>query len=171
MTAGRRETHAIREFLARNLVPFQWLDVETDPQARLLLAAADAGELPGPGHRRRLGPRPRPAPVAERIGSPARGSLRYDLVVVGAGPSGLAAGVYGASEGLTTLVECNAPGGQAGTTRIENYLGFPVGLSGADLARRASEQAIRFGAEILVPQVAGLGARTRTVVLLTDGRR
>jgi thioredoxin reductase (NADPH) len=97
----------------------------------------------------------------------------YDLVVVGAGPAGLAAGVYGASEGLSTLVlECNAPGGQAGTTsRIENYLGFPVGLSGADLTLRAREQAIRFGAEILVPaEVAGLRREDPyTVIRLSDG--
>ena len=97
----------------------------------------------------------------------------YDLVVVGAGPAGLAAGVYGASEGLSTLVlECNAPGGQAGTTsRIENYLGFPVGLSGADLTLRAREQAIRFGAEILVPaEVAGLRREDPyTVIRLADG--
>jgi thioredoxin reductase (NADPH) len=93
--------------------------------------------------------------------------------VVGAGPAGLAAGVYGASEGLSTLVlECNAPGGQAGTTsRIENYLGFPVGLSGADLTLRAREQAIRFGAEILVPaEVAGVRREDPyTVVRLSDG--
>ena len=97
----------------------------------------------------------------------------YDLVVVGAGPAGLAAGVYGASEGLSTLVlECNAPGGQAGTTsRIENYLGFPVGLSGADLTLRAREQAIRFGAEILVPaEVVGLRREDPyTVIRLADG--
>src|SRR5829696_5141459 len=145
-------THDLREFLARNLVPYKWLDVESDPQARLLLdvARTDAGSLPV---------------RAERTA--------YDLVVVGAGPAGLAAGVYGASEGLSTLVlECNAPGGQAGTTsRIENYLGFPVGLSGADLTLRAREQAIRFGAEILVPaEVAGLRREDPyTVVRLADG--
>jgi thioredoxin reductase (NADPH) len=112
--------------------------------------------------------------VAQRIGLRVRAErAAYDLVVVGAGPAGLAAGVYGASEGLSTLLlESNAPGGQAGTTsRIENYLGFPVGLSGADLALRAREQAIRFGAEILVPaEVVGLHrADPYTVVRFSDG--
>jgi thioredoxin reductase (NADPH) len=170
-------SHELREFLARNLVPYRWLDVENDPQARVLLdaAQADAGSLPvallddgevlvAPG-----------LPVlAERIGLRVRAErAAYDLVVVGGGPAGLAAGVYGASEGLSTLVlECNAPGGQAGTTsRIENYLGFPVGLSGADLTLRAREQAIRFGAEILVPaEAVGLHrADPYTVVRLADG--
>ena len=110
----------------------------------------------------------------QRIGLQVRAErAAYDLVVVGAGPAGLAAGVYGASEGLATLVlECNAPGGQAGTTsKIENYLGFPVGLSGADLTLRAREQAIRFGAEILVPaEVAGLRREDPyTVIRLADG--
>jgi thioredoxin reductase (NADPH) len=101
--------------------------------------------------------RPTPLEVAERIGLQTRASAPfYDLVIVGAGPSGLAAAVYGASEGLRTLVvESDAPGGQAGTSAaIENYLGFPVGLSGGDLARRAVAQARRFGAEILTPRVA-----------------
>ena len=170
-------THDLREFLARNLVPYKWLDVESDPQARLLLdvAQADAGALPilvlDDGE---VLVTPDLHVVAERIGLQVRAErTAYDLVVVGAGPAGLAAGVYGASEGLSTLVlECNAPGGQAGTTsRIENYLGFPVGLSGADLTLRAREQAIRFGAEILVPaDVAGLRREDPyTVVRLADG--
>jgi thioredoxin reductase (NADPH) len=170
-------THDLREFLARNLVPYKWLDVETDPQARLLLdvAKADAGSLPvlvlDDGE---VLVTPDLHVVAERIGLQVRAErTAYDLVVVGAGPAGLAAGVYGASEGLSTLVlECNAPGGQAGTTsRIENYLGFPVGLSGADLTLRAREQAIRFGAEILVPaDVAGVRREDPyTVVRLADG--
>jgi thioredoxin reductase (NADPH) len=117
---------------------------------------------------------PEPHQIAARIGLQARATrAAYDLVVVGAGPAGLAAAVYGASEGLATLVlECNAPGGQAGTTsRIENYLGFPVGLSGADLTLRAREQAVRFGAEILVPaEAVGLHrADPYTVVRLDDG--
>jgi thioredoxin reductase (NADPH) len=112
--------------------------------------------------------------LAERIGLRTRAQRdAYDLVVVGAGPAGLAAGVYGASEGLSTLVvECNAPGGQAGTTsRIENYLGFPVGLSGADLTLRAREQAIRFGVEILTPaEVVGVRrSDPYSVVRLADG--
>jgi thioredoxin reductase (NADPH) len=170
-------SHALREFLARNLVPYRWLDVETDPAARVLLdaARADAGALPilvlDDGE---VLVEPDLHTVAERIGLQVRAvRSAYDLVVVGAGPAGLAAGVYGASEGLSTLVlECNAPGGQAGTTsRIENYLGFPVGLSGADLTLRAREQAIRFGAEILVPaEVAGLRREDPyTVIRLSDG--
>jgi thioredoxin reductase (NADPH) len=170
-------SHALREFLARNLVPYRWLDLETDPQARLLLdaAQADAGTLPvlvtDDGE---VLLDPDLTTVAQRIGLQVRAERQaYDLVVAGAGPAGLAAGVYGASEGLSTLVlECNAPGGQAGTTsRIENYLGFPVGLSGADLTLRAREQAIRFGAEILVPaEVAGLRREDPyTVIRLADG--
>jgi thioredoxin reductase (NADPH) len=170
-------SHALREFLARNLVPYRWLDIETDPQARVLLdaARADAGALPilvtDDGE---VLVDPDLHTVAERIGLRVRAERSaYDLVVVGAGPGGLAAGVYGASEGLSTLVlECNAPGGQAGTTsKIENYLGFPVGLSGADLTLRAREQAIRFGAEILVPaEVTGLRREDPyTVIRLADG--
>ena len=158
-----RSGHALREFLARNLVPYRWLDVESDPEARELLdvAAIDAGSLPAlvldDGD---VLVQPDLREVGARIGLRAQAQrAAYDLVVVGAGPAGLAAAVYGASEGLSTLVlECNAPGGQAGTTsRIENYLGFPVGLSGADLTLRAREQAVRFGAEILVPaEVVGV---------------
>src|SRR3712207_6276109 len=158
-----RSGHALREFLARNLVPYRWLDVESDPEARQLLdvAAIDAGSLPAlvldDGD---VLVQPDLQEVGARIGLRAQAQrAAYDLVVVGAGPAGLAAAVYGASEGLSTLVlECNAPGGQAGTTsRIENYLGFPVGLSGADLTLRAREQAVRFGAEILVPaEVVGV---------------
>jgi len=170
-------SHELREFLARNLVPYRWLDVESDPQAHVLLdlARIDAGSLPAlvldDGE---VLVTPDLHEVAQRIGLQVRATRSaYDLVVVGAGPAGLAAGVYGASEGLSTLVlECNAPGGQAGTTsRIENYLGFPVGLSGADLTLRAREQAIRFGAEILVPaEVAGVRREDPyTVVRLSDG--
>ncbi|SDX29276.1 thioredoxin reductase (NADPH) [Geodermatophilus africanus] len=158
-----RSGHALREFLARNLVPYRWLDVESDREARELLdvAAIDAGSLPAlvldDGD---VLVQPDLQEVGARIGLRAQAQrAAYDLVVVGAGPAGLAAAVYGASEGLSTLVlECNAPGGQAGTTsRIENYLGFPVGLSGADLTLRAREQAVRFGAEILVPaEVVGV---------------
>jgi thioredoxin reductase (NADPH) len=170
-------SHELREFLARNLVPYRWLDIQSDPQAHVLLdlAQIDAGSLPAlvldDGE---VLVTPDLHEVAQRIGLQVRATRSaYDLVVVGAGPAGLAAGVYGASEGLSTLVlECNAPGGQAGTTsRIENYLGFPVGLSGADLTLRAREQAIRFGAEILVPaEVAGVRREDPyTVVRLSDG--
>jgi thioredoxin reductase (NADPH) len=170
-------SHALRQFLARNLVPYRWMDVETDPQAQQLLqlARADAGRLPvvllDDGD---MLVQPDLPVVAERIGLRTRAQREaYDLVVVGAGPAGLAAGVYGASEGLSTLVlECSAPGGQAGTTsRIENYLGFPVGLSGADLTLRAREQAIRFGVEILTPaEVVGLRREDPyTLVKLANG--
>ncbi|WP_448623655.1 FAD-dependent oxidoreductase [Geodermatophilus sp. URMC 64] len=171
------DSHEIREFLARNLVPYRWLDVETDAAARELLEVAgiDAGALPAlvldDGE---VVVHPDLHEVAARIGLRVRAErAAYDLVVVGAGPAGLAAGVYGASEGLSTLIlECSAPGGQAGTSsRIENYLGFPVGLSGADLTLRAREQAIRFGAELLVPaEVVGLRrVDPYTVVKLEDG--
>ncbi len=171
------DTHEVRQFLARNLVPYRWLDVETEPQARELLALArtDAGELPvvvlDDGE---VLTTPDLHSLAERIGLHVRADRdAYDLVIVGAGPAGLAAAVYGASEGLDTLMlECSAPGGQAGTTsRIENYLGFPVGLSGADLTLRAREQAIRFGAEVLVPtEAVGLvRADPYSVITLGDG--
>ena len=152
-----RESHDARDFLARNQVPFQWLDVEREDEARRLLAAAegdgvlplvlfpDGGSLHGPTI----------TELAERTCVLRRAERPfYDLVIVGGGPAGLAAAVYGASEGLqTALVERDAPGGQAGqSSRIENYLGFPVGLSGGDLARRATSQAQRFGAELLTVQ-------------------
>ncbi|TQN43298.1 thioredoxin reductase (NADPH) [Blastococcus colisei] len=170
-------THDVRQFLARNLVPYRWLDVEADAQARELLeiAGVDAGELPvvvlEDGE---VLARPDLHGVAQRIGLHVRAEREaYDLVIAGAGPAGLAAAVYGASEGLATLLlECSAPGGQAGTTsRIENYLGFPVGLSGADLTLRAREQATRFGAEMLVPSEAvGLArADPYTIVRIADG--
>jgi thioredoxin reductase (NADPH) len=171
------DSHELRQFLASNLVPYRWMDVESDGQARELLdlAGAGAGELPvvvlDDGE---VLTRPDLHAVAARIGLHVRADREaYDLVIVGAGPAGLAAAVYGASEGLDTLLlECNAPGGQAGTTtRIENYLGFPVGLSGADLTLRAREQAIRFGAEMLVPTeaVGLLRADPYSVVTIGDG--
>jgi thioredoxin reductase (NADPH) len=172
-----RASHELRDFLARNLVPYRWLDVESNPQARELLEVAgiDAGALPAlvldDGE---VLVQPKPHQIAARIGLQARAArAAYDLVAVGAGPAGLAAAVYGASEGLSTLIlECNALGGQAGmTSRIENYLGFPVGLSGADLTLRAREQAVRLGAEILVPveAVAVRRADPYTVLRLDDG--
>ena len=154
-------SYAIRDFLTRNQAPYQWIDVETAGQVaevrRLVEAAgvessslpkvlfSDGTSLADPS----LGE------LAEKLGLRMRPEVAfYDLVIVGGGPAGLAAAVYGASEGLSTvLIEMEAPGGQAGmSSRIENYLGFPSGLSGGDLARRAVAQARRFGVEILSPQ-------------------
>jgi thioredoxin reductase (NADPH) len=150
-----KDTHDIRDFLARNRVPGRWLDVERDSEARELLTVADVGEDRLPVVLLEDGDvleRPTVLELAERLGvAAAPASDHYDLVIVGGGPAGLAAAVYGASEGLrTVMVEREAPGGQAGqSSRIENYLGFPTGLSGSDLARRATDQARRLGAELL----------------------
>jgi thioredoxin reductase (NADPH) len=150
--------HVIRDFLGRNQVPYHFLDIETSDEARELTASIEPGDLPLvilPGGERLLGPDP--TDVAERIGLETRAQKEfYDLAIVGGGPGGLAAAVYGGSEGLrTVLIEREAPGGQAGTSsRIENYLGFPAGLSGGDLARRAVAQAKKFGVEIVTPQEA-----------------
>jgi thioredoxin reductase (NADPH) len=153
-----RECFAAREFLSRNAVPYQWIDIDHDPPMRELVrsVAGDDTHLPvvmftDGGHLIA----PTNLELAARVGLRTRANMPfYDLVIVGGGPAGLAAAVYGASEGLGTLmVEQDAPGGQAGTSsRIENYLGFPAGVSGADLAQRAAAQARRFGAEMLTAQ-------------------
>ena len=150
------EAHRVRDFLSRNLVPFRWLDVEHDAQdAEPLRAAAGVDGLPLvvlPDGTPRVAPSNRE--LGEAIGlHSTSATTTFDLLVIGAGPAGLAAAVYGASEGLNTaVIERVAPGGQAGSSsRIENYLGFPTGVSGADLARRALDQARRLGAEILSP--------------------
>lgn len=157
------ESYAVRDFLAGNQVPYQWLDIDNDATARELVAKASgsAPRLPIvflPDGSVLVQPKARE--LADRIGMQTRAQRPfYDLVIVGGGPAGLAGSVYAASEGLrTVLIERNAPGGQAGTSsRIENYLGFPGGISGSDLARRASAQARRFGAEILTAQeVSGI---------------
>ena len=151
-------SHAVKDFLASNLIPYRWLDITRDPDARALLDAAGVGddELPAlffdDGSSVLRNPEPRQ--VAERLGRSLSAAFDvYDLVIVGAGPAGLAAAVYGASEGLRTLLlDRRAPGGQAGTSsRIENYLGFPAGVSGSELTRRALTQAQRLGAEFLAP--------------------
>jgi thioredoxin reductase (NADPH) len=150
-----KDTHDLRDFLARNRVPGRWLDVERDSEARDLLRVAAVADNRLPVVVLEDGDvleRPTVLELAERLGvTAAPASDHYDLVIVGGGPAGLAAAVYGASEGLrTVMVEREAPGGQAGqSSRIENYLGFPNGLSGSDLARRATDQARRLGAELL----------------------
>jgi thioredoxin reductase (NADPH) len=173
-------SYDLRDFLARNRVPYQWIDVElssNDPETKRLLEVLgpDASSLPVvlfPDGTKLL--ESVPAEVAQRVGLRTRAQTSfYDLAIVGGGPAGLAAAVYGASEGLhTVMIEREAPGGQAGmSSRIENYLGFPMGLSGGDLARRAVVQAQRFGVEILAPQET-VGVRTEDpyrILKLADG--
>lgn len=176
------QSHQVKDFLFRNQRPFTWLDIETDEEAmrlieRIKLDRSQVDELqlpliifPDDSYLEA----PTLLQVAEKIGlSTHPKQTFYDLVIVGGGPAGLGAAVYGASEGLSTImIEKIAPGGQAGTSsRIENYLGFPAGLSGADLARRAIVQAQRFGVEILSPQeVTGvrIEAQKRFVTLADE---
>ncbi len=156
-------SYELRNFLARNHVPYQWIDVElsaNDPETKRILdvLGPEASNLPVvlfPDGTKLL--EGAPAEIAQKVGLRTRAQTDfYDLAIIGGGPAGLAAAVYGASEGLhTVIIEREAPGGQAGmSSRIENYLGFPTGLSGGDLARRAVVQAQRFGVEILAPQSA-----------------
>jgi thioredoxin reductase (NADPH) len=155
------KSYELRDFLARNRVPYQWIDIEgaaNDPETKRLMEALgpEIHNLPVvlfPDGTKLL--ESVPAEVAQKVGLRTRAQTNfYDLAIVGGGPAGLAAAVYGASEGLNTvIIEREAPGGQAGmSSRIENYLGFPSGLSGGELARRAVVQAQRFGVEILAPQ-------------------
>src|SRR6202790_4632477 len=174
------KSYELRDFLARNRVPYQWIDVEVsanDPETKQLLGALgpDAASLPVvlfEDGTRLLDSAP--TEVAQKVGLRTRAQTDfYDLAIVGGGPAGLAAAVYGASEGLhTVMLDREAPGGQAGmSSRIENYLGFPAGLSGGDLARRAVVQARRFGVEILAPQEA-VGVRIEgpyRIIKLADG--
>ena len=172
--------YELRDFLARSHVPYQWIDVEgaaNDPETKRLLEALgqDASNLPvvlfSDGTKMLNSV---PGEVAQKVGLRTHAETSfYDLAIVGGGPAGLAAAVYGASEGLhTVMIEREAPGGQAGmSSRIENYLGFPAGLSGGDLTRRAVVQAKRFGVEILAPQEA-VGVRTEgpyRIIKLADG--
>ena len=169
-------SHDVKTFLARNHVPYLWFDIERDEEARRLQELAQAGvnDLPlvllPDGETLR---NPTPLEVAGALGLRTRAEKPlYDLCIVGAGPAGLAAAVYAASEGLrTVVVERDAPGGQAGqSASIENYLGFPRGLSGADLTHRAVAQATRFGAEmVLARDVVGFEARGPVRAVLFDG--
>jgi thioredoxin reductase (NADPH) len=173
-------SYELRDFLARNRVPYQWIDVEgsaNDSETKRLLEALgpEAANIPivlFPDGTKLF--ESMPAEVAQKVGLRTRAQTTfYDLAIIGGGPAGLAAGVYGASEGLhTVMIEREAPGGQAGmSSRIENYLGFPNGLSGMDLARRAVVQAQRFGVEILAPQEA-VSVRTEgsyRMIKMVDG--
>jgi thioredoxin reductase (NADPH) len=169
--------HKVRTFLSRNHVPYRWLDIaasgdalqllkerQLDPDSLPVVLFTDGSALVDP----------EPEVLALRVGLSTQATQEfYDMVVVGAGPAGLAAAVYGASEGLRTLViEPEAPGGQAGSTsKIENYLGFPAGISGADLGRRAHIQAARLGAEFLTQRATGLRIDGQyRFVQLADGR-
>ena len=151
-------SHEIKDFLAGNQVPYNWIDAEFDPRTSELLSAAELDEPDFPVvifEDGRALSRPQSRAVAEALGMNLEIKDKvYDVAIVGAGPAGLAAAVYGGSEGLdTVLIERRASGGQAGTSsRIENYLGFPAGISGADLSRRAISQAQRFGIELLAPR-------------------
>ena len=148
-------SHSVKDFLARNRISYQWMDIEADAKAREEVEAAEPGghRLPVvffPDGETLIEPDNRA--LAEKVGlQTGAKEVSYDLIIVGGGPAGLGAAVYGASEGLTTaMIERHSTGGQAGTSsRIENYLGFPKGLTGADLASRADAQARRLGAEIL----------------------
>ncbi|MFT5640248.1 MAG: thioredoxin reductase (NADPH) [Cyclobacteriaceae bacterium] len=152
------KSHEIKDFLSGNLVPYQWLDFINDPKAKEILTLNDLNERELPVVFFEDGEY-MTQPSLSALGAKAGMSVEvkqkmYDVAIIGAGPAGLASGVYGGSEGLNTiLIEKRAPGGQAGTSsRIENYLGFPNGLSGAELSRRAITQATRFGIEFLSPQ-------------------
>jgi thioredoxin reductase (NADPH) len=171
------KSHQIKDFLSGNLIPYQWLDVLQDETAKELLALnnIDTRQLPAVFFEDgSFLLSPSIQEVGERAGmsSQAKHNM-YDVAIIGAGPSGLAAAVYGGSEGLNTvMIERRAPGGQAGTSsRIENYLGFPNGLSGADLSRRALSQATRFGVEFLSPQeVTDISIKDNyKIITLRDG--
>jgi thioredoxin reductase (NADPH) len=172
-------SYELRDFFARNRVPYQWIDVElssNDPETKRLVEALgdEAANLPVvlfPDGTKFL--ESVPADVAQKVGLRTRAQTDfYDLAIVGGGPAGLAAAVYGASEGLhTVIIEREAPGGQAGmSSRIENYLGFPNGLSGGDLARRAVVQAQRFGVEILSQEAVGVRTEgSYRIIKMADG--
>ncbi len=176
-TQWSARSYAIKDFLARNRIPYQWWDIEKNAEARALIESMDAAsrQLPVvffPDGTALTQPDLRA--LAEKVGLQTHASQpMYDLIIIGGGPAGLGAAVYGASEGLKTIMlEREATGGQAGTSsRIENYLGFPAGVSGGELARRATVQAQRFGAEILTTQEV-VGVRVEDpyrIAVLADG--
>jgi thioredoxin reductase (NADPH) len=178
--AGARwcsKSYEVKDFLSRNQIPYHWIDVEQDPVTRALVTELCGGEARLPVVFFPDGDpliTPTKTDLAARIGMQVAANRKfYDLVIIGAGPAGLAAAVYAGSEGLSTLlIEQSAPGGQAGTSSaIENYLGFPSGISGADLARRAAAQAKRFGVEVLTPREVEKITRDDPyrVLLLNDG--
>jgi len=170
-------SHIIKDFLARSQIPYQWMDIEKNVEARRLVEATSEGRLTlpvlfFPDGTTLINPDLRT--LADKVGLTTQAKQPfYDLIIIGAGPAGLAGAVYGASEGLRTIViDKEAAGGQAGTSaRIENYLGFPQGISGVDLTRRATSQAQRLGAEILTAQeVTGLRVEdSYRYVTLNDG--
>jgi len=171
------KSHEIKDFLAGNLVPYLWLDATSSEIGKQIIATNHLESVDFPAvifEDGSLLKTPALIDIASRIGLNSTVKLPiYDVVIIGAGPAGLAASVYGASEGLSTLlIERKAPGGQAGTSsRIENYLGFPAGLSGADLTRRAITQATRFGTEFISPQFVKeikLKDQYKTIVLGDD---
>ena len=174
---GSATAYAIRDFLHRSDVPFEWIQLDTDEQARSLAGVDHLQDTRLPVCIFADGTRidcPNLQQITEKLGwfrSPLHSE--YDLAIYGAGPAGLSAAVYGASEGLkTVLIERSAVGGQAGSSsKIENYLGFPQGISGADLAERAREQACRFGAEILMARegVRGEFSAGKGTGYLADG--
>jgi thioredoxin reductase (NADPH) len=170
------QDHAVRDFLSRNRIPYQWLNPETHPEALALLKDKGIDDTKLPvilfGDNTAL-VQPNSTQMANKVGLRTQAQQEfYDVAVVGAGPAGLAAGVYGASEGLRTLViEASAPGGQAGSSsKIENYLGFPEGLSGEELAKRAYLQANRLGAEFLTQRVSQIRVENQYRILrMEDG--
>ena len=178
-SGSSRDTFRIRDFLARNQVPFTWIDMDHDPQVGALLQGFGFSETDTPvvvfGSEPLLR-NPSTRALADLIGVRRPLTQRiYDLVIIGGGPAGLAAAVYASSEGLAAaVIDATAPGGQAGTSsKIENYLGFPTGISGAELTNRAILQAQKFGAQFSSPSlVTGVEFENgRTVVCLDDGER